>query len=224
MKIFCPSCGWGNADTKEKCSRCGKQLQKVVTSGESSVKFESGEHQTRAASIIQARSQPCYAQIEQKRKAAGQAVACFVWVGIGLAFLIAGGTKYIVAIIDDIPLKNVEGPSFMQCLLALAVLIGSFVYSKKLLEKLVSPVDAYSGYCSVESLIVDDQKIYGSNSKGQVQLSYNNISGVRCRPGDLGINDILDVQAVDGRVHTFYSFSNSKELQTVIQMNLQNRR
>lgn len=224
MKKICPSCGWGNANTREKCSRCGTQLLEVVASAESGVQFQSRMHQTNAAPVIQARSQPCYAQLDRKRKEAGKAVGGIMWLGIGLTFLIAGGTEYIAAIIEDTPLKDVEGPSLLQCLLGLVVLIGSCILSKKLHDKVVSPIDAYCSYCSVESLIVDDQKIYGSNTKGHVQFSYNNISGVRCRPSDMGINDILEIQVVDGRIHTFYSFSNSRELQTVIQMNLQNGR
>ena len=95
-------------------------------------------------------------------------------------------------------------------------------------ERLEEIDGRYKYFASLESLVADGEKIYGTTIRGPIALYYNQIesTGIFVQPWEIASNDtvtVCDAFAVRdtaGNSYQFYSFQNCNELKTVIDMKI----
>jgi len=232
MKIMCPSCGFQNAPIRKTCARCSTALPAPpeVRPESAPVPVPNAPKTSHAPVAIQVRSQSCDSKLEKARASNSRVISSLLILST-LPFFFIYILPYLSAIVKDEPLEYVETPSFGVLLFCTAVIVAAIIAAKKLSEKANESFDFLHKNCSLETLIVDSEKIYGSTATETFSLPYNMISGVRFRPGsrdDYRLsdfeNDVLEILDLSLKVYRFYSFSNCKELCTVINMNLQSNR
>lgn len=99
---------------------------------------------------------------------------------------------------------------------------------KERLGKIQNIDDQYRYFASLESLVADGEKIYGTTIRGPIALYYNQIesTGIFVQPWEIASNDtvtVCDAFAVrdtSGNSYQFYSFQNCNELKTVVDMKI----
>ena len=109
----------------------------------------------------------------------------------------------------------------------LGLLIAS-VRAKDRLAKIQNIDNQYKYFASLESLVADGEKIYGSTIYGSIVLYYNQLesTGIFVQPWEIWSNntvtlcDAFAVRDTAGNSYQFYSFQNCNELKTVIDMKI----
>lgn len=209
------------------CVKCGAEIRGDFCSECGAKTGESGKNDQPKILI---RSESCTQLVEEKKKASDKAADSLLTTA-GVVGILIMFSPYLFAVLDDKKISEAEGPSLPLVLLALIMIIVAFIAFVKQRKVSQELYEKYREYCSKEVLVVDESKIYGSTAKGEMILNYEQIESVGFSPNVwspserkpvLG-NDIFTVRDVAGNVFVFYSFSNCKDLKTVMDMQMRGR-
>ncbi len=144
-------------------------------------------------------------------------------MGISLFIMLM---NYIIGLLEGKELSRIDPPSIWQALIAVG-LISFDLYALNIRSKKTAPIiTKYKQFCSTESLVLDNEKIYGSTTEGSIRLNYEQIGGVSitsttCDFDNVTIgNDVLEIRDIVGNVFAFYSFSNCREIKNIIDMQI----
>lgn len=180
---------------------------------------------------ILCRSQSCLMKVEnqsEKTKKAFLSAHSIVACMLALPFVL----PYLKAMLDgDIGDADIPGTTYWVVAL-IGIGIISIVLSK-VLSNISNNLELYRRHCTNEVLIVDDEKVYGGNTKGKICIPLEKIASVRYRPKTSPIpgeeklpvdNDIFEIRDIANNTYVFYSFANCGELHAVIDMQLRRRK
>lgn len=201
---FCSACGYAASDGEASVKK-SKEVISQILARSSSCKNKLDEWQKNFLKIINSM------MIGASAPALIYFVVCF--------FMYANGNE------RDIP----EIPVWLYIVyFAFIIFVVYFCYRK--LTSIREEYSRYNGYCETEKLLVDTQKIYGANTKGQLTLKYNQINKVTLKKTDMtaqlegGIfgvlifpNDMLEITDTANNHYKFYSFTNCQELRAAIE-------
>ena len=228
--MYCSNCG---AEVKGNfCSKCGAKLEDGVDRNNQEISQpQLVKRKNNLNDAILIRSENCTSIIEENKKTSEKGVNSFLTatgvIGILVIFL-----PYIIAALEDKKMSQAEELPLPVVILVLAMLIISWVVGTKQMKTTRELYNKYKEYCSTEVLVVDEAKIYGSTTKGAITLTYEQIESVRFSPNvwspqdrkPIVQNDIFTVRDIVGNEFIFYSFSNCKDLKTVIDMQMRSTR
>ncbi len=227
--MFCSNCGaevFGSY-----CANCGAKTE--------SPKFASENRAQQTAHLNSAKTQPnpiillksinCEATLNESEKKATKSLTLVSNVTSACMFILIF-FPYIMGLLDGRKLKYIEPWPIPVMLLIFALSLVFFYYTVKQQKKVKGIANKYLNYCSKETLIVDEQKIYGSTSQSSIDLTYSQIQNISFSTHTPDSNnfiadplcDILTIHDTSGRQYIFYSFANCKELKSVIDMQLKN--
>lgn len=228
--MYCSNCG---AEVKGNfCSKCGAKVE-IESEGtnQENVQSQPIKRTSTSNDAILIRSENCTSMIEENKKASDKGVNSYLTtagvIGILLMF-----SPYLIAVLDDKKLSQAEGLPLPIVFLILIMIIVAWVAGTKQMKSARELYNKYKEYCSTEVLVVDETKIYGSTTKGAITLNYEQIDSVRFSPNvwspsekkPIVQNDIFTVRDVVGNEFVFYSFSNCKDLKTIIDMQIRSIR
>lgn len=233
--MYCSNCG---ANVKGRfCSKCGAKVEEQTNSEqhrtppvETVVNMEN-ESNIGVKSNIVIRSENCTQLVEENKKASDKS-SNSILTAAGVIGIIIMFSPYLFAVLDDKKLSQAEGLPLPIVFLILAMIIVAWIAVSKQTKAARELYNKYKEYCSTEVLVADERKIFGSTSKGEVTLTYEQIESVGFSPNvwspserkAVFPNDIFTVRDIAGNEFVFYSFSNCKELKTVIDMQLRSVR
>lgn len=199
----------------------------ITSKKERNLNMEKTQEQFRKNGTIIIRSENCNELLDERKRASDKALE----IGRISVSLVVGGVfflPYLIAHLEDKELSQVEGVSPPVALLLIVAWIVVLVLAYKEGRREQELHNKYKQYCSTEVLVASDNKIYGSTTKGALELSYNQIESVRFAPNvwsptkktPIVPNDIFAVRDIAGNDFIFYSFKNCKELKAVIDMQI----
>ena len=226
--MFCSNCG---AEVKGNFySKCGTKIE-VVVENEKTESTNNEVQPIRKSSAskdkILIRSENCTSLIEENKKSSDKGVNSYLTTA-GVIGILVMFSPYLIAALEDKKMSQAESVPLPIVILILAMIIIVWIAGTKQLKSARELYNKYKEYCSTEVLIVDEAKIYGSTTKGTITLTYEQIESVRFSPNvwspterkPIVQNDIFTVRDVVGNEFVFYSFSNCKDLKTVIDMQI----
>ena len=214
--MFCSNCG--AEVTGAYCSNCGAKINNVNPMSQPP-RFESQRKQS-----VLLRSTNCSSLVGESEEKVDRGLNLCLWassLAIGAALL----SPYIYAILNDEDLDRVKSlPLGVQFLLlaCLGVVIFVVVRERNRAKEIHT---RYRRYCSAETLTIEEMKVYGSTMQGSFELPFAQIKNVS-QTAHLGLSqknpadpfcDMLRIQEVSGKKHTFYSFTNCNEIKSTIE-------
>lgn len=176
---------------------------------------------------ILCRSQSCLRNVEEQCEKGTKTFNNLTL--IGMAIITAPiWIPWLKALFDEFN-RDPEMPSggvmFLLCVLALVI----YGLGRKTTSYIRNNIEVYRNHCANEVLIVDEEKVYGGNSRGKVSIPMEEIASARYRaktgpiPGEERLhlsNAIFEIRDRSGKEYTFYTFTNCSELHSVIDMQL----
>lgn len=233
--MYCIKCG---AEVKGSfCSNCGTKVaeqtqnDQLKTNPVEQAFITNSEANQRVNPNILVRSENCSRLVEETKKATDkEANSILNTAGVlGLILLIS---PYLFAVLDGKKISQAKGLPGALVLLILIMIVVAMVVGIKQRMACRDICNKYNEYCSKELLVADEYKIYGSTTKGEIILDYDQIESVRFSPNvwsqserkPLFSNDVFTVRDIAGNELVFYSFINCKELKIVIDMQMRSVR
>ena len=228
--MFCSNCGTlvkGNF-----CPNCGTKVEsKHQKANPETVSPETLKQPSPRTDKILIKAENCNSLIEE-HKQTGDKKARSLLTSVSVICLLVMFLPYLIEALDGKRISQAEGLPLPVMLLLLAIIVIVWIVVWKQGKDLEELYHKYKRYCSTEVLVVDESKIYGSTAKGEILLNYAQIDSVRFVPNTWSpaerkpviANDIFTVRDRSGNVFVFYSFSNCKDLKTVIDMQIRNIR
>ncbi len=214
--MFCSNCGAEVNGTY--CSSCGAKIKDVNSMP------QPPRSEARRKQSVLLRSKNCSSLVGESEEKTIRGLDSGLLIGslaIGAALL----WPYIFAILNDEDLDRVKSlPLGVQFLLLAGLGVLMFVVLRER-SRAKEIHTRYRGYCATEVLTIEEQKIYGSTMQGSFELPVTQIKKVS-HTAHLGLSqknpadpfcDILRIQEVSGKTHTFYSFTNGNELKSTIE-------
>lgn len=208
------------------CRNCGEKMdpQATVCSFCGHIVFHNEVHENKQSLEnyqILVRSVSCKKKLDEwkgnftKMANRFQMIACAPFlIYFAFAFIMYLNNKK-----RDIPEMPVWLGVFFFVILIVAVCF-SIWRNKMVIEQYTK----YNGYCAVESLLVDTEKVFGSTSKGNFTLKYEQIRNVSLKTEitnqqNIAIftNDTLYITDVAGNCFKFYSFENCLEIRAAVE-------
>lgn len=227
--MFCSQCG---AEAfGPYCSKCGAKIDapKSVPENPPQQAAPQSTANTQAKPTILLKSTDCSAFVREAERRTTKILSSTLIV-VSICTLCGVFYPNIVAFLTDTRAEFIDSlPLPVLLLLFASLVVDLYIYYKQA-RKTADIVNKYMEYCSKENLIIDDQKIYGATMQGSVELSYDQISSVTFSTYTSSTNgfltdpccDILTIKDNRGKQYTFRSFTNCKEIKSVIDMQLKN--
>ncbi|MBR3870548.1 MAG: zinc ribbon domain-containing protein [Clostridia bacterium] len=229
--MYCVRCG---AEIKGRyCSNCGTKVeeekksdQQQLNTSENVMKNEVKDNQETKTNIL-VRSKNCTQLVEETKKANDKGSTSYLTT-VSIIGIIAMFLPYLFAAMDGKKMAYAKGLPLPMVILIMVMLFIAWMFFSKQTKIFRELYDKYREYCSTEVLVADEYKIYGSTTKGEIKLSYDQIESVKFSPNrwqeserkPIIPNDIFTVRDIAGNEFVFYSFSNCNELKTVIDMQM----
>lgn len=177
--------------------------------------------------MILCRSQSCLRNVEEQYE---QATKRFNNLTVIVMAIITSPVwiAYLKVLFDE-NVRDSDMPSRGVMITLCIVAIAVYILGRKAIAYIQNNINVYRNHCSNEVLIVDEEKVYGGNSKDKVSIPLAEIAATQYVaktgpiPGEERLhlsNDIFVVKERNGKTHTFYTFSNCSELHAVIDMQI----
>lgn len=234
----CAKCSSPLEENSKFCTKCGAPVEGaiVTTAAEDDhtqsppiPTTENAAPKAAASRIILARSSVYTQELETWRKNALK--VCSIWtIAFIICLTIICMGPYLVELLQGNDHITMENWSWIT--MCLGLIITGFI-APKFIERINEVYARCQPYCETESLILDDEKIYGESSKGRVLLSYEDISSVTFQKykhnepifGQIPSfeNNMLRIRDQKGNYYTFYSFINCNELKSIIDLRIAQR-
>ncbi|MCH5184276.1 MAG: class B sortase [Oscillospiraceae bacterium] len=142
-----------------------------------------------------------------------------------LLFLVPLAYQYLPCILDGRALSTAEPAPLWMWIVPLIVFFAALVFSVVIRSKITVVERAFRTYCAAETLIIDEEKVYGSTVQGQFSLPFDRIDNVTFYKNPdknsyfafLAKNDLLEVKDTAGKSFLFYSFANAARLKAAME-------
>jgi len=225
--MFCSKCG---AEAFGPfCASCGAEIIPPKSASEPKVQEPAPTNMPKAniKPTILLKSTNCDASLRETEKKTQKLIRRFdISIGGTLLFLVF--LPEIIAVLNDEKIKYAkQWPWPVLLIMFVCAIVAVYAIHKR--RSITADIfDKYIRYCSKETLIIDDQKIYGSTNEESVELPYDQIRSVSFTTHVESSNsflsdpccDILTIRDTNGKQYVFYSFANCREIKSVIDMQL----
>ena len=225
--MFCSKCG---AEAFGPfCASCGAEIIPPKSASEPKVQEPAPTNMPKAniKPTILLKSTNCDASLRETEKKSRKLINTIDAIA-AITFVFFYFLPYIIGILNDENLKYVK-PWPWQMLVFLVIIWLIPIYAIHRRKRITAEIyEKYMRYCSKETLIIDDQKIYGSTINNSVELPYERIRSINFTTYVENSNsylsdpccDILTIKDIDDKQYVFYSFANCREIKSVIDMQL----
>ncbi len=240
--MICPKCGSFTMEEAVHCISCGAEINPAVGADAPARERASFHTPQQSAAHAQANFAPILARsVSNKNEAEAwrEKVRKF-YSSLQLQFMllifVVFGACFLSTLSDNEEMQElaewVMGAVWLW-ILVLAVLIYLTVVSNKSFQQLKDEMTPYLASCEAEYMVVDTEKVYGSTKHGNFTLYFHQIENIRSFSNSLRcVNQNvepfsytgLEIRDTAGNGYTFTTFANAKELCSVIESALAQRR